>query len=222
MSIKKINKNTMDEITIDTVRDFVNKYLLQIMYFVAIVLLIALIVIFLLTKKSDQKNNNITQFYQAINYISENKNDEALEALQNIYNSSNDIAIKTISGMKIGDIQSNMNNYDEAVKIYLEVYNLKNNDDFLKNLSGLSALIALITQNNKENYSQIEELIAKMSNPTNPLLYLVQEQSAWFELQKGNKDQGIEILNSLLKQNIDQDTRSRINSVITAYENENI
>lgn len=222
MSIKKINKNTMSEITVDMVRDFVNKYLLQIMYVVAIILLIALITIFIITKKSDQKNQYITQFYQAINYITENKNDKALEILQNIYNSSSDTAIKTISGIKLADIQVDNANYVEAVKIYLEVYNLKNNDDFLKNLSGLSALSTLISQNNKDNYSQIEELIAKMSNPANPLLYLVQEQSAWFELQKGNKDQGIDILNSLLKQNIDQDTRSRINSIIKASENENL
>ena len=61
-----------------------------------------------------------------------------------------------------------------------------------------------------------------MSNPSNPLLYLVQEQNAWFELQKGNNEQGLEILYNLLKQDIDSNTKDRVNSVIKAYEDENL
>lgn len=222
MSIKKINKNILGEITIDTARDFVNKYLLQILYFVAAILFISLIIIFSINRKATVKEKEITNFYQAISYSRENKNDEALNILQNIYDLTNDIEIKTISGIKIADIKANTANYDEAIKIYLEVYNLKNNNEFLKNLAGLSALTILISQNEERTYPQIDNLITQMSDPANPLLVLVQEQNAWFELQKGNKEQGLEILNSLLKQNIDQTTKDRINSVIISYENENI
>lgn len=222
MSIKKINKNILGEITIDTARDFVNKYLLQILYFVAAILFISLIIIFSINRKATVKEKEITNFYQAISYSRENKNDEALNILQNIYDLTNDIEIKTISGIKIANIKANTANYDEAIKIYLEVYNLKNNNEFLKNLAGLSALTILISQNEERTYPQIDNLITQMSDPANPLLVLVQEQNAWFELQKGNKEQGLEILNSLLKQNIDQTTKDRINSVIISYENENI
>ena len=54
------------------------------------------------------------------------------------------------------------------------------------------------------------------------MLPLVQEQNGIFELQKGNTENGLEILNSLLKQDIDQDMIDRINSIIKAVENENI
>lgn len=222
MSIKKINKNVFEEITVDSVRDFVNKYLLQLMYLVAIILLFSLIIIFVINNKENHKQKDITNFYQATTYIAEGKNDEALELLQNIYSSSSNNEIKTISGIKLATLQAKNKNYNEAVKIYLEIYNLKNIDEFLKNLSGLSALNILISQNNQDTYTQIEDLITKMSNPSNPLLYLVQEQNAWFELQKGNNEQGLEILYNLLKQDIDSNTKDRVNSVIKAYEDENL
>lgn len=211
-----------EEITVDSVRDFVNKYLLQLMYIVATILLISLIVIFIINRNNVIKDKEITNFYQATTYIAEGKNDEALEVLQNIYSSTKNKDIKTISGIKLAALQAEKENYNESVKIYLEIYNLKNNDEFLKNLSGLSALNILISQNNEDTYGQIEDLITKMSDPSNPLLYLVQEQNAWFELQKGNSEQGLEILYNLLKQDIDSNTKDRINSVIKAYEDENL
>ena len=211
-----------EEITVDSVRDFVNKYLLQLMYIVATILLISLIVIFIINRNNVIKDKEITNFYQATTYIAEGKNDEALEVLQNIYSSTKNKDIKTISGIKLAALQAEKENYNESVKIYLEIYNLKNNDEYLKNLSGLSALNILISQNNEDTYGQIEDLITKMSDPSNPLLYLVQEQNAWFELQKGNSEQGLEILYNLLKQDIDSNTKDRINSVIKAYEDENL
>ena len=211
-----------EEITVDSVRDFVNKYLLQLMYIVATILLISLIVIFIINRNNVIKDKEITNFYQATTYIAEGKNDEALEVLQNIYSSTKNKDIKTISGIKLAALQAEKENYNEAIKIYLEIYNLKDNDEFLKNLAGLSALNILISQNNQDTYTQIEDLITKMSNPSNPLLYLVQEQNAWFELQKGNNEQGLEILYNLLKQDIDSNTKDRINSVIKAYEDENL
>ena len=217
-----MNKNILEEVTIDSIRDFVNKYLLQLMYIVVAILLISLIIIFVLNRNNTVKNKEITNFYQATTYIAEGKNDEALELLQNVYSSTSNKEIKTISGIKLATLQAEKENYNEATKIYLEIYNLKDNDEFLKNLSGLSALNILISQNNKDTYNQIEILIKEMSNPSNPLLYLVQEQNAWFELQKGNNEHGLEILYNLLKQDIDLNTKDRVNSVIKAYEDENL
>ncbi|MDD2839922.1 MAG: hypothetical protein PHY80_02210, partial [Rickettsiales bacterium] len=65
----------------------------------------------------------------------------------------------------------------------------------------------------------IKNLIVKLSNPNNPLLLLVNEQEAMFEIQKGDTKNGLEILNNLLKQNIDDNMRKRIESIISLYEN---
>ena len=85
-------------------------------------------------------------------------------------------------------------------------------------MSGLAILNILINQNDSKNYGEIEQMIQKLSNPSNPLLVLVQEQSALFEIQRGNKEKGLEILNNiLLQKDIDEETAKRIKSVINVY-----
>ena len=222
MSIKKINKDILEKFSLDNIRDFTNKYLLQILYLIIAILVVSLLTIFFTNRANNLKQKDIIGFYQAINYISEGKNEEALSILNNIYTSSKNSEIKTLSGIKVANILLEEKKYDEAVKIYLEIYNLDNNNEFLKNLSGVAGLNILISQNNKSNYDQIEKLLKELNNPKNPLLPLVQEQNGIFELQKGNTENGLEILNSLLKQDIDQDMIDRINSIIKAVENENI
>lgn len=222
MSIKKINKDILEKFSLDNIRDFTNKYLLQILYLIIAILVVSLLTIFFTNRANNSKQKDIISFYQAINYISEGKNEEALSVLNNIYTSSKNSEIKTLSGIKVANILLEEKKYDEAVKIYLEIYNLDNNNEFLKNLSGVAGLNILISQNNKSNYDQIEKLLKELNNPKNPLLPLVQEQNGIFELQKGNTENGLEILNSLLKQDIDQDMIDRINSIIKAVENENI
>ena len=222
MSIKKINKDILEKFSLDNIRDFTNKYLLQILYLIIAILVASLLTIFFTNRVNNSKQKDIIGFYQAINYISEGKNEEALSILNNIYTSSKNSEIKTLSGIKVANILLEEKKYDEAVKIYLEIYNLDNNNEFLKNLSGVAGLNILISQNNKSNYDQIEKLLKELNNPKNPLLPLVQEQNGIFELQKGNMENGLEILNSLLKQDIDQDMIDRINSIIKAVENENI
>ena len=222
MSIKKINKDILEKFSLDNIRDFTNKYLLQILYLIIAILVVSLLTIFFTNRVNNSKQKDIIGFYQAINYISEGKNEEALSILNNIYTSSKNSEIKTLSGIKVANILLEEKKYDEVVKIYLEIYNLDNNNEFLKNLSGVAGLNILISQNNKSNYDQIEKLLKELNNPKNPLLPLVQEQNGIFELQKGNTENGLEILNSLLKQDIDQDMIDRINSIIKAVENENI
>lgn len=222
MSIKKINKDILEKFSLDNIRDFTNKYLLQILYLIIAILVVSLLTIFFTNRVNNSKQKDIIGFYQAINYISEGKNEEALSILNNIYTSSKNSEIKTLSGIKVANILLEEKQYDEAVKVYLEIYNLDNNNEFLKNLSGVAGLNILISQNNKSNYDQIEKLLKELNNPKNPLLPLVQEQNGIFELQKGNTENGLEILNSLLKQDIDQDMIDRINSIIKAVENENI
>ncbi len=222
MSIKKINKDILEKFSLDNIRDFTNKYLLQILYLIIAILVVSLLTIFFTNRVNNSKQKDMIGFYQAINYISEGKNEEALSILNNIYTSSKNSEIKMLSGIKVANILLEEKKYDEAVKIYLEIYNLDNNNEFLKNLSGVAGLNILISQNNKSNYDQIEKLLKELNNPKNPLLPLVQEQNGIFELQKGNTENGLEILNSLLKQDIDQDMIDRINSIIKAVENENI
>ena len=222
MSIKNIKKKLKDvysNINIDIIREYIDKYMMQLIYASVIILLLIFIFILrtnLLEKRTEDLKND---YYQALRYINTNKVDLALPILENVYNAkSYNKNIKVIAGVRLAEILLSLDKEEDALNIYREIYSLKDINEFLKNMSGLAILNILINQNNSKNYGEIEQMIQKLSNPSNPLLVLVQEQSALFEIQRGNKEKGLEILNNiLLQKDIDEETAKRIKSVINVY-----
>lgn len=222
MSIKNIKKKLKDvysNINIDIVREYIDKYMMQLIYTSVIILLLIFIFILrsnLLEKRTEDLKND---YYQALRYINTNKVDLALPILENVYNAkSYNKNIKVVAGVRLAEILLSLDKEEDALNIYKELYSLKDINEFLKNMSGLAILNILINQNDSKNYGEIEQMIQKLSNPSNPLLVLVQEQSALFEIQRGNKEKGLEILNNiLLQKDIDEETAKRIKSVINVY-----
>ena len=222
MSIKNIKKKLKDvysNINIDIIREYIDKYMMQLIYTSVIILLLIFIFILrsnLLEKRTEDLKND---YYQALRYINTNKVDLALPILENVYNAkSYNKNIKVIAGVRLAEILLSLDKEEDALNIYREIYSLKDINEFLKNMSGLAILNILINQNNSKNYGEIEQMIQKLSNPSNPLLVLVQEQSALFEIQRGNKEKGLEILNNiLLQKDINEETVKRIKSVINVY-----
>ena len=215
MSIKNIKKKLKDvysNINIDIIREYIDKYMMQLIYTSVIILLLIFIFILrsnLLEKRTEDLKND---YYQALRYINTNKVDLALPILENVYNAkSYNKNIKVIAGVRLAEILLSLDKEEDALNIYREIYSLKDINEFLKNMSGLAILNILINQNNSKNYGEIEQMIQKLSNPSNPLLVLVQEQSALFEIQRGNKEKGLEILNNiLLQKEIDEETANSI------------
>lgn len=213
--MKKIN-----DFSIEVVSDFVEKYLVQIIYIMCFCLLLTFLAIFYGNFKENKKTNLVNQYYQAISYLNGENEEDSLKLLKKIYNSKYaDTDIKSISGLKYANELTKNEKQNQAINIYLSIYKMKKNDVFLRNLAGLNALNIMINQNDKAKYSEIEKMIAEMSNPNNPLILLIEEQSAMFEIQKGNVKNGVEILKNLLNQKIDQDTAKRINTLLDLYEN---
>ena len=213
--MKKIN-----DFSIEAVSDFVEKYLVQIIYIMCFCLLLTFLAIFYGNFKENKKTNLVNQYYQAISYLNGENEEDGLKLLKKIYDSKYASAdIKSISGLKYANELLKNENQNEAINIYLSIYKMKKNDIFLRDLAGLNALNIMINQNDKAKYSEIEKMIAEMSNPNNPLILLVEEQYAMFEIQKGNVKNGVEALKNLLNQKIDQDTAKRINTLLDLYEN---
>ncbi len=223
MSTKKIN-SFLSDLNADSVREFINKHLVQLIYLLSFIIIIIFVCVYIISRKNEKVKNLMISYYQAIDYLRNDNPEEGLDLLEGVFESKYaDEDIKTISGIKIAEIFNETERKDEAAKMYKEVYNMKNNNDFLKNLSGLAALNILINENNPEKYGEIEQLINNLSSPSNPLILLVNEQEGIFEIQRGNKAKGLEILNNiLLNDNIDEDTKTRVESVIEAYANENL
>ena len=215
MSMKKIN-----DFSIEAVSDFVEKYLVQIIYTICFCLLLTFLVIFYGNFKENKKTNLVNQYYQAISYLNGENEEDGLKLLKEVYDSEYASAdIKSISGLKLASELFNKEEVDKSLNLYLSIYKMKKKDIFLRNLAGLNALNIMINQNDKIKYSEIEKMISEMSNPNNPLILLTEEQSAMFEIQKGNVKNGVEILKNLLNQKIDQDTAKRINTLLDLYEN---
>lgn len=215
MSMKKFN-----DFSIEAVNDFVEKYLVQIIYTICFCLLLTFLIIFYGNFKENKKINLINNYYKAISYLNGENEEDGLKLLKEVYDSKYASAdIKSISGLKLASELFNKEEADKSLSLYLSIYKMKKNDIFLRNLAGLNALKIIINQNDKAKYSEIEKMISEMSNPNNPLILLVEEQSAMFEIQKGNVKNGVEILKNLLNQKIDQDTAKRINTLLDLYEN---
>jgi len=223
MSIKNI-RSSFFGFGIDSVKYFVEKYMSQIVYAACFISIIAFLTVYALNKKNNRENGLLIVYYQAINDIRNDRNEDALQKLQNIYGSGYaDENLKTISGIRMAELLSLNADRTEAVKIYKNIFNFKKNDDFLRNLSGLAALSILVDENNPQDYSEIDELIGNLDTPSNPVVILVHEQKGLFEIQRGNLQNGIDILNNLLLEDeIDEDTKYRVESVLELYKNESI
>ncbi|MDR3289818.1 MAG: hypothetical protein LBT02_00860 [Rickettsiales bacterium] len=198
--------------TIDDVLDFVNEKMIEI---VAGVLFIIFVLTACLTYFNVVKNRNevfITEYYKA-NKLFDTEKDKAKNMFSAIYtNKKANNNIKTISGIRLAELVET----EDAIKILLEIYKMGNNDLFLRNLAGVSALNILI--NKTERYDEIVKLIVELKQGNNPLVEMVQEQEGLFEIQRGNIEQGREILKQILKQeDIDNGQRNRINNVLSIY-----
>lgn len=220
INYKKMSIKNISDFSIDSVRDFVEKYISQIVYTISFVLIIVFFIIFLSNRKEMKESQLIADYYQAISYLNSDNKDEAINLLNSIYVSKYaTMDLKSMVAIKLADLFVSNDEINKAIDLYMEVYNMKDNDLFLKNLAGLNALNLMINKNDNSNYGAIEGLIAKLSNPNNPILLLVNEQEAMFKIQKGDIKSGLDILNNLLKQDIDENTEQRIKSIIALYEN---
>ena len=215
MSIKNISN-----FNIESVKDFVEKYLSQIIYVICFVLVVVFFAIFLSNRRDIKKNELTAKYYQAMNYLNSSNEEEAIGLLNYIYTSKYATTdIKSMVALKLADLSVSNSDIDKAIEFYMEVYNTKDNDAFLRNLGGLNALNLMINKNDSNNNDTIKNLIAKMSNPNNPLLLLVNEQEAMFKIQSGDIKGGLDILHNLLKQDIDENTEQRVKLIISLYEN---
>ena len=216
MSIKNIG-NMLTRITVDEVKTFVEEHIRQVVYIIGIILVVSFIVVFNISRNNIRHKQLVNDYYEGISFI---KTDsvKAKDILGKIYNSKKaDTDIKTIAGLRLAEILTTEKNNTEAITIYKNIYNLKGSDEFLKNLSGLTAVNLMINQNNKDNYNEIENILNSLVKANKPLSILADEQRGMFEIQKGNTEKGLSILENLLNQGVDEDTKTRIENVIGLY-----
>ncbi|MDR2527082.1 MAG: hypothetical protein LBC92_04370 [Rickettsiales bacterium] len=197
------------KISIDDVVDFANEYIREIIYFILILVVISLVSVYVLYRIERKNNDLMIKYYNAGITIGSNR-DESINALSNVYENAGG-NIKNIAGLKL----ANLMNDDKKIEIFLEIYNSKSGDSYLRNLAGLNAVSALINKNNENDYKKIVDLLNKMKENDNPLVNLIDEQEAIFEIQKGNAERGKSLLQQIIgRDNIDVYQRQRIKDIL--------
>jgi len=223
--MKKTEKELLRELKISAKKAKLNKimqkYINHILIFIAVaIFLMFASTIYSVISKRKQKIYS-EKLYSAIESLQKNDLYKGMEMLDKIYNDKKaPKSVKAISGIKLARLNLLINNNDEAIKIYKEIYKNNSKSSFIKYLAGNSAVTLLINQQDEQKYSEIEELLNKLiKDKKNPLINLTMEQKGIFEIQKGNSKQGIDILNSiLLKSDLDSNARERINIIIKSYQ----
>lgn len=221
--MKKSEKSLLRELRLSAKKDKLNKiaqkYINHILVFVGLTILLMLgSTVYSVISKRRQKLYS-EKFYSAIESLQKNNATKGMEIFESIYNDKKaPKSIRSISGIKLARLESVFGNDEKAIKLYKEIYKNNKKFFFVRYLAGTSAVTIMINQQNESGYVEIEELLEKLIVDKNPLQNLTTEQKGIFELQRGNLEKGVEVLNSLLKKSdLDSNARSRIEKIIKAY-----
>jgi hypothetical protein len=221
--MKKTEEQLLKELRISAKKDMISKFAQK--YIVHILICLAIIIILMLSfTLYSFKNKKRQQFYSekfnsAIENLQKNNVLNGMEILEKIYNDKKaSREIRSIAGLKLAGLESFIGNNEKAVKRYKEIYKNDKKPSFLNYLAGNSAATLMINRKDQNQYEEIDKLLNELTTDKNPFKNLALEQKGVFELQKGNLENGIKILNSLLENaKLDQDSRTRIFSIIRAY-----
>ncbi|MDR0423699.1 MAG: hypothetical protein LBH46_03885 [Rickettsiales bacterium] len=188
--------------SLDYVFDFVNSYMLQIVYGAVFVVILSIGVVFYQKQQEKQINDYVVKYYEAVKLIDTDR-EKSIKIFDEVFGSVSDTNLKMIFGMRLAELQ-------KSPDIYLKIFSMDSDNLFLRNLAGLNALSILVNQNENE---KVENLLTKLKRPDNPLFILVSEQEGLFELQRGNETKAKEIFTDILSQDIDEFLRQRIDNL---------
>jgi len=216
--IKKMSiKNIFSNLSSDGFAEYIEKNLTRIIYSIILLLVVVFMVICVLQRRENNKRTMAINYYDIALYAKDN-DDKFIGALRNIYSSKQiDDNLKTISGLRLAELLYLNGDVDKSIEIGSEIYALKHNDVFLRNLAGLVTVSRLINRNDEKYYATIDKMLDTLAKKDNPVFILATEQKGMFEIQRGNQDFGVSILKELLKSSIDVDTRNRLETVVAIY-----
>ena len=182
-----ILRDAISEIKREKIRKIWQKYKRKLIAtFVILALILSTFVIFEIYKKSKQEKYSAL-LQKAIMESGSGNNESALEIVKNIHEDKTaPVNIKAMSSLKYGALVLEQGKFDEAIKIFLEINQLKKADSYIRELAGLIALKAFIDSNDVKYDDQIKLLTASLEKNSKLLRYFVLEQKAIFEWNRGN------------------------------------
>ena len=202
-------KNFINELKFDVVRDSVKKFLFIHLNTIISCTVIVLCIIFIGVFTNFYKNNKMENYNEKI-FLALNSNN-IIEELEKIYNNKSTPRIsKTFAGIKLIE---ELTDNEKIKNIYKEIFE-NEKDKFFKNYAGLNLITMLI---NEENFDEkyVNELFSILDNGKNPLQDLVLEQKVILLIKQTHNDEAKTIINNLLRRNGDNaNTVERLNKYV--------
>lgn len=170
--------------------------------------------------KKDQEEKYSVYLQQAAIASESGDFDAAKKIVEKVYKDQNSPKnIRALASLKYASILLKEEKIDEAVKIYSDIASGRGYDSFIKDLSGLEAIKAMVDSGNKKYDDQIIKLSGSLENSKN-LKYFVLEQKAIFEWDRGNYKIANEIFTKLANDKdeaITQAIKSRAKDMVGIY-----
>lgn len=177
------------------------------------VLLVLILILILFLSFNSYKNKKEKQFNQKLFEIVENY-DSDLDLLNNLY-INKDISEnnKIFVGMILAKKYTQKNMYNEAIKIYNEIY-LNSSDNFIIEYSGYNLLKLYIIQKDNE---KILDLYNQLIKNNTDIIDLVKEQYILYLLDNNDIEQANNVINSINKVQDNKELFERIELYKNAY-----
>ncbi len=158
-------------------------------------------VFFIFTSYQDSKKEKFSEkLHQALIYQEKGEMKKVEEILQDIYHSNSaPSGVKSIASIRLAAILMEDDQKPEAVKIYQEINNNKNYDQYIRELAGLLEIKTLIAIDDKSKQKETLEIINKIESKATPLKYYISEQKGIFAMKQGDLEGANKIFESIAK-----------------------
>lgn len=213
---KKFLKKLKRESRMDRASKFVESNIMYIVGLVFAVMLLSIVIVSINFYRKHRQTKLLQSYYSANMLISDGRFDSAIIVLEDVYGKSSN-KLHSMAGMKLANLYRINGEPEKAIGTYGEIYR-KEKDIFMRDLAGLSMLNIMINQADESSYDNIERLYQELKNSQNPLLPLVMEQYAMFEIQRGNISEAMEVLRNIMRlDNVDGETADRVDRLLSIY-----
>ena len=210
-------KQIQEEARREAVHNFIEKYWKQ---GITLIVLIVLICIVSISISAYQKNKRMTyasELHNIIIALETNKYMDAEESLTNFFNNQSvPNEIRTVAGMHLANFLSQKQDFERALKVYVDVKNITK-DDFIKEVATLMEINLMIRSNDSKYDPEIKKLLVSSIGQEKTLNFLAKEQKLIFDLNNESKEEAKNTYNDLRVMDATENSEKRIKEVYESY-----
>jgi hypothetical protein len=156
---------------------------------------------FAVTNYQDNKKEKFSkQLHQALIYQEKGDIEKTKETLENIYNSNSaPNGVKSIASLRLAAILMQSDQKLEALKIYQNINNNGNYDQYIRELAGLLEVKTLVVIDDKSKEKETLATINKIESKSSLLKYYISEQKGILAMKQNDFETAKKIFEEISK-----------------------